>query len=82
MSKLDFAIDSDKNNRRYNLIRKEDTKMFISLVLWMLIPSIYFAIRMYTVTINSVDIDILGQMEWYDLIDEICENFLKGNHDA
>ncbi|MDE7476902.1 MAG: hypothetical protein K2M91_02960, partial [Lachnospiraceae bacterium] len=45
--------------------------MFISLVLWMIIPSLYFAIRMHIVAVKSVDIDILGQMEWFDLIDEI-----------
>ena len=37
----------------------------------MLIPSIYNVIRMGIISINQVDINILGQMEWFDLIDEI-----------
>jgi len=41
------------------------------LFLWMLIPSIYNVIRMGIISINQVDINILGQMEWFDLIDEI-----------
>lgn len=51
--------------------RKIDIKVFFSLVLWMLVPSVYLLIRMNIVTVNNVDINILGQMEWFDLIDEI-----------
>lgn len=51
--------------------KKNDIKMFFSLILWMLIPSVYLLIRMNIVSVNSVDINILGQMEWFDLIDEI-----------
>ena len=51
--------------------RKNDIKIFFSLILWMLIPSVYLLIRMNIVSVNNVDIDILGQMEWFDLIDEI-----------
>ena len=51
--------------------RKNDKKVFLSLILWMLIPSIYLLIRMNMVSVNHVDINILGQMEWFDLIDEI-----------
>lgn len=51
-------------------MNKKDFKLFLSLVLWALAPSIYMLIRMNIVSINSVDIDILGQMEWFDLIDE------------
>lgn len=52
-------------------MNKKDFKLFLSLVLWALVPSIYMLIRMNIVSINSVDINILGQMEWFDLIDEI-----------
>lgn len=51
--------------------RKSDIRIFLSLILWMLIPSAYLLIRMNIVSVNHVDIDILGQMEWFDLIDEI-----------
>ncbi len=50
---------------------KEDLKLFFSLVIWMLIPSIYLAVRMHIVTVNDVNVNILGQMEWFDLIDEM-----------
>ena len=52
-------------------MEKKDYKLFFSLFLWMLIPSIYNVIRMGIISINQVDINILGQMEWFDLIDEI-----------
>lgn len=52
-------------------MNKKDFKLFLSLTLWALAPSIYMLIRMNIVSINSVDINILGQMEWFDLIDEI-----------
>lgn len=50
---------------------KKDLKLFLSLIFWSLIPSIYLLIRMNIISINSIDINILGQMEWFDLIDEI-----------
>lgn len=52
-------------------MKKEDKKMFWSLLLWALVPSVYLLIRMKIVSINNVDINILGNMEWFDLIDEV-----------
>ena len=52
-------------------MRKQDLKLLGSLILWALVPSIYLLIRMNIVAIGGVDINILGQMEWFDLIDEI-----------
>lgn len=52
-------------------MEKKDYKLFLSLFLWMLIPSVYNVIRMGIISINQVDINILGQMEWFDLIDEV-----------
>lgn len=40
-------------------------------MLWALVPSIYLLFRLNIVSINNVDINILGQLEWFDLIDEI-----------
>lgn len=51
--------------------KKNDIKIFLALCLWMLMPSVYLLIRMNIVSVNNVDINILGQMEWFDLIDEI-----------
>lgn len=55
---------------------KKDYKLLLSLIIWSLLPSIYMLIRMNIVSINSVDINILGQMEWFDLIDEIITTTL------
>lgn len=58
------------------MLEKKDYKLLISLLLWLLIPSIYTLIRMNIISINKVDIDILGQMEWFDLFDEILVTML------
>lgn len=50
---------------------KKDFKLYGSLVLYALLPAIYLLIRMQIISINSVDINIMGQLEWFDLIDEI-----------
>lgn len=55
---------------------KNDLKLIFSLMVWMIIPSIYLLIRMNIVAVNSVDINILGQMEWFDLIDEVITTVL------
>lgn len=57
-------------------MEKKDYKLFLSLLLWMLISSIYNVIRMGIISINQVDVNILGQMEWFDLIDEILVTIL------
>ena len=41
-------------------MEKKDYKLFFSLFLWMLIPSVYNAIRMSIISINQVDINILA----------------------
>ena len=55
---------------------KNDLKLLISLMVWMIIPSLYMLIRMNIVSINRVDINILGQTEWFDLIDEVITTTL------
>lgn len=54
----------------------KDLKLFLSLVVWMLVPSIYMLVRIKIVSINNVDINILGQLEWFDLIDEVITTML------
>ena len=51
--------------------KKKDIKIFFALCLWMLMPSVYLLIRMNIISVHNVDINILGQMEWFDLMDEI-----------
>lgn len=50
---------------------KKDFKLYGSLMLYALLPAIYLLIRMQIISINSVNINIMGQLEWFDLIDEI-----------
>ena len=53
-------------------------QLWLSLCALALAPAIYQTVRTYLVSINSstVGIDIIGQMEWYDLIDETIRAFL------
>lgn len=53
------------------MVTKTDLKTFIGLFLWALIPSVYMIIRTNIIEVNAVDLNIMGQMEWFDLIDEI-----------
>lgn len=53
------------------MIEKKDKKLFWSLMFWALVPSVYQLIRMHIIVSADVDINILGQLEWYDLLNEI-----------
>ena len=53
-----------------------DTKLFASLIIWSLFPSIYMLFRMNVLQINNVDINIMGQLEWFDLLDEVFDTTL------
>lgn len=57
-------------------MEKKDFKLYGSLLLYALLPSIYLLIRMQIISINSADINIMGQLEWFDLIDEILVTIL------
>lgn len=52
--------------------------LWISLCALALVPAIYQTIRTFIISTNtsSSGIDIIGQMEWYDLIDETIKAFL------
>lgn len=50
---------------------KKDFKLYGSLILYALLPSVYLLIRMQIVAVSGVDINIIGQIEWFDLIDEV-----------
>ena len=55
-----------------------DWKMFLALCLLALVPAIYQTVitRLITVHVNPGALDIVGQMEWFDLIDETICAFL------
>lgn len=53
-------------------------RLWIALCALSLFPAVYQTIRTFLISINSSSsgIDIIGQMEWYDLIDETLKAFL------
>lgn len=55
-----------------------DWKMFLALCLLALIPAIYQTVitKLITSFVNPGALDIVGQMEWFDLIDETICAFL------
>lgn len=55
-----------------------DWKMFLALCLLALVPAIYQTVvtKLITSTANPGALDIVGQMEWFDLIDETICAFL------
>ena len=57
-------------------MKNKDLKLLLYLIIWNLIPSVYFTIRANIISISGVDIDILGQMEWFDVINEILVTVL------
>lgn len=59
-------------------LKSFDWKLWISLVALALVLAIYQVIRTYLLSTNvsSTGIDIVGQMEWFDLIDETIKAFL------
>lgn len=60
-----------KRRRRFKKMTKKDFKLYGSLILYALLPSVYLLIRMQIVAVSGVDINIMGQIEWFDLIDEV-----------
>lgn len=56
--------------------KTSDIKLYLNLIMWALVPSIYFLVRMHIISFNEVDINILGQLEWFDLIDETIVTIL------
>lgn len=55
-----------------------DWKVFIALCLLALVPAIYQTVitKLITSNVDISNLDIIGQMEWYDLIDETLRAFL------
>ena len=55
-----------------------DWKLFVSLVLLALVPAIIQTIETFVISTNvsTSGIDVIGQIEWFDLIDETIQAFL------
>lgn len=59
-------------------LREFNWRLFASLCALSLIPAVYQVVRTYIISASSAPeaFDILGQMEWYDLINETLRAFL------
>ena len=55
-----------------------DWKLFIALVLLSLVPAIIQTVETFVISTNvsTAGIDVIGQIEWFDLIDETIQAFL------
>lgn len=62
----------------WNNFKTFDWKMYLALCLLALVPAIYQTVvtKLITSYTNPGSLDIVGQMEWFDLIDETIRAFL------
>ena len=63
---------------KFKLLKTFDWKLFVSLVLLSLVPAIIQTIETFVISTNvsTSGIDVIGQIEWFDLIDETIRAFL------
>ncbi len=68
----------DKIKTTFTNLKFFKWSLWVSLCALSLVPAIYQTIRTFLISTNasSFGIDIIGQMEWYDLIDETIKAFL------
>ena len=69
----------NKNIKKWLLdLKCFDWKMYLALCLLALVPAIYQTIitKLITINTNPGALDIIGQMEWFDLINETICAFL------
>ncbi|MFA6860862.1 MAG: MATE family Na+-driven efflux transporter [Bacilli bacterium] len=68
----------DKIKNALKGLKSFDYPLFIALCALSLIPAIYQTIRTFLISTNTSTsgIDVIGQMEWFDLIDETIRAFL------
>ena len=57
---------------KFKLLRTCDWRLFVALVLLSLVPAIIQTIETFVISTNvsTAGIDAIGQIEWFDLIDE------------
>lgn len=63
---------------KLKLLKFFDWKLFIALVLVSLVPAVIQTIETFVISssVSTAGIDIIGQIEWFDLIDETIRAFL------
>ncbi|MCI1734548.1 MAG: hypothetical protein LKM30_02300 [Bacilli bacterium] len=56
----------------FSTLKSFNWNLFIALCLLSLVPAIWQTVRTYlvTTTVSTAALDVIGQMEWFDLIDE------------
>ena len=59
-------------------LRSFDWKLFLALVLLSLVPAIIQTVETFVIStsVSTAGIDVIGQIEWFDLIDETIQAFL------
>ena len=67
-----------KIKERMKELKFFDWKLFIALSVLSLFPAVYQMLRTFLIstTISPVALDVIGQMEWFDLINETLQAFL------
>ncbi|HQP90599.1 MAG TPA: hypothetical protein PLK51_06425, partial [Bacteroidales bacterium] len=63
---------------KFKLLKLFDWKLFVSLICLALVPAIIQTIEIFVISTNvsTSGIDVIGQIEWFDLIDETIQAFL------
>ncbi|MDE6245600.1 MAG: hypothetical protein K2M50_08090 [Treponemataceae bacterium] len=63
---------------KFGLLKQFNWRLFVALCALALVPAIYQTVKTFIISSNnqSVVFDIIGQMEWFDLINETLQAFL------
>ena len=63
---------------KFKLLKLFDWKLFIALVLLSLVPAFIQTVETFVIStsVSTAGIDVIGQIEWFDLIDETIQAFL------
>lgn len=63
---------------KFKLLISFDWKLFLALVLLSLVPAIIQTVETFVISthVTTAGIDVIGQIEWFDLIDETIQAFL------
>ena len=63
---------------KFSELKKFNWRLWISLCLLALIPAIYQTVKTFFISLSNGTgaFDVIGQMEWFDLINETLQAFL------
>ncbi len=63
---------------KFKLLKLFDWKLFVSLICLALVPAIIQTVETFVISthVSTSGIDVIGQIEWFDLIDETIQAFL------